>query len=362
SPEPPTLSPTKSKTGSEGGEDPTLIAAPEVPFDNQAAEPKSAQNPLHASLARTGAPRAGEAAALASVQLAYLAQDTAFAANLAQISSDEAAVENRLLNLTKRKAAHLSRFEITRARYARGAELSQKGLLPRSEFEALARELHETDAQLLAFEAEALTLSQTARELALRRTRLIEERRERLATSRLTHERDLIDTEARIARLTETIERAAIHAPVAGKVTALALDTEGLVAGPGMTLAVVTQASKETQIDVFVPPSYIDQVRQRQEGLLTIPALPQRTAPKLRVTLEDLAREPMRDQNGNSLHYLARATINREDLALARVDLGPRFQLSVGMPVSLAMNGRDTTLWQFLTGPFTGLLGAAFED
>ncbi|MEM9855642.1 MAG: HlyD family efflux transporter periplasmic adaptor subunit, partial [Pseudomonadota bacterium] len=362
SPEPPTLSPTKSKTGSEGGEDPTLIAAPEVPFDNQAAEPKSAQNPLHASLARPGAPRAGEAAALASVQLAYLAQDTAFAANLAQISSDEAAVENRLLNLTKRKAAHLSRFEITRARYARGAELSQKGLLPRSEFEALARELHETDAQLLAFEAEALTLSQTARELSLRRTRLIEERRERLAKNRLTHERDLIDTEARIARLTETIERAAIHAPVAGKVTALALDTEGLVAGPGMTLAVVTQASKETQIDVFVPPSYIDQVRQRQEGLLTIPALPQRTAPKLRVTLEDLAREPMRDQNGNSLHYLARATINREDLALARVDLGPRFQLSVGMPVSLAMNGRDTTLWQFLTGPFTGLLGAAFED
>ncbi|MEM6478560.1 MAG: biotin/lipoyl-binding protein, partial [Pseudomonadota bacterium] len=63
SPAPPPLSPTKSKPGSVGGVDPTLIAAPEVPFDNQAAEPKSAQNPLHASLARPGTPRAGEAAA-----------------------------------------------------------------------------------------------------------------------------------------------------------------------------------------------------------------------------------------------------------------------------------------------------------
>ena len=95
---------------------------------------------------------------------------------------------------------------------------------------------------------------------------------------------------------------------------------------------------------------------------MTVNALSQRSAPQLRVTLTELALEPVRDAEGNSLHYLARAFVEPDDIEEARTTLGSRFQLSAGMPVSAAMNGRDTTLWAFVTGPFTGLLGAAFED
>ncbi|MCH2076457.1 MAG: HlyD family efflux transporter periplasmic adaptor subunit [Rhodobacteraceae bacterium] len=153
-----------------------------------------------------------------------------------------------------------------------------------------------------------------------------------------------------------------IRSPVDGKVTELALGTEGVVAAAGMTLAMLTQPGDEHEIDLYVPPAYRDQVRAGHMGLLTINALSQRTAPTLRVTLTDPALEPVRDADGNSLHYRVRGVVDPEDIAAAREKLGALFRLSVGMPVNADMNGRNTTLWSFVTGPFTGLLGAAFED
>ncbi|MEO0487672.1 MAG: HlyD family efflux transporter periplasmic adaptor subunit [Pseudomonadota bacterium] len=297
-----------------------------------------------------------------SVRMAYAAQDTAFSARLAQLDGEAAGIESRRAVLVARRAAQAAQVALSRDQFERELELSGKGLIPVARFEASARDLHDGEAALLALRAEDIDLAQRADDVALRRSLVAEERRERLATTRLRQERDLIDTRARIARLEETVARAEIRAPVAGKVTQLPIVTTGMVAAPGMTLAVLSQAVREPLIDLYVPPSYIDQVREGQDGLLTIPALPQRSAPMLRVTITDLAREPLRDPEGNSIHYLARAKVHDEDVAAAEAKLGERFQLSVGMPVNAAMNGRDTTLWEFVAGPFTGLLGAAFED
>lgn len=307
-------------------------------------------------------PRSSQVELIDSVRSAYTAQDAAFEAQLAQLEGEADGLSRRLAVLTKRQTAQVARLTLAQTRYDRDAELSEKGLLPKSTFEEAARALHDGEASLLALEAEAVEIVQRQEDVLLRQDRLTQDRREKLATTRLRHERELIETTARIARLRDTIKRANIYAPITGKVTELTMETEGLVVAPGATFAVLSQPVSDPLIDLYVPPAYIDQVRMGQEGLLTISALPQRTAPKLRVTLTQIALEPVRDQNGNSLHYLARASINGDDLAAAKADLGARFQLSVGMPVNAAMNGRKTTLWTFVAGPFTGLLGAAFED
>lgn len=297
-----------------------------------------------------------------SVALAYAAQDSAFHAQLSQLRAEGDGLTQQAVLLGQRYESQNALLELTRARFQRGSDLSQRGLLPKNEFEALVRELHAGEAALLEMQEETIELNGRAEDVELGIARLREERRETLAATRLKHERDLIDTRARIARLREVIARASVHAPVSGKVTDLLIDTPGLIASPGATLLTLTQEIIDPQIDLFVPPSYIDQVRVGQEGLLTVTSLSQRSAPRIRVTLTDIAREPVKDQQGNAIHYLARASISAEDLEEAKAALGSRFQLSVGVPVSAAMNGRNTTLWEFVTGPFTGLLTSAFED
>lgn len=297
-----------------------------------------------------------------SVALAYATKDEAFLAQLEQLRAERAGLARRADILAERHQSQSALLELTRDRFERGADLSQKGHLTKVEFETLARELHSGEATLLEMRAEAAELDSRSTDIALSIARLEHERREELATTRLSYETQLIDTRTRIARLSESIERASVYAPVTGKVTDLLIDTPGLVAPPGATLLTLTQHVSDPQIDLFVAPSYIDQVRVGQEGLLTITSLPQRTAPRLRVTITDIAREPVKDPQGNPVHYLARAGMNRADLKDVKAKLGAEFRLSVGMPINAAMNGRNTTLWQFVTGPFTGLLASAFED
>lgn len=299
---------------------------------------------------------------LSSVALAYATKDSAFRAQLEQLRAEGAGLATRAEILAQRHQAQSALLELTRDRFARGADLSQKGHLTKVEFETLARELHSGEAALLEMQSEAAELNSRTNDIALSIARFEQERLEELASTRLSHENQLIDTRARIARLAESIERANVYAPVAGKVTDLLIDTPGLVAPPGATLLTLTQDVSDPQIDLFVTPSYIDQVRVGQEGLLTVTSLPQRTAPRLRVIITDIAREPVKDPQGNPVHYLARAEMNGDDLKEAKAKMGAEFQLSVGMPVNAAMNGRNTTLWQFVTGPFTGLLASAFED
>lgn len=317
---------------------------------------------LSAILPRLGRDMADPKNLLPSVSLAYAAQDALFHTQIEQLNAEEDALTRRSTVLAARYEAQGARMELVQARFNRGVELSEKGLMTQREIDAIEGELHAGKTLLLTLDAEHVELDQRRRDVVLSRKRLKEERRERLTDLRLQHERDLIEIRARIDRLSAKIEQAEIRAPVAGKVTEMAVSTAGQVAAPGLTILTLTQEPGDPMIDLYVPPSYIDQVRVGQEGLLTVTSLSQRTAPRLRAVLTELAREPAKDAEGNSSHYLARAEINAEDLAAAQAELGSRFQLSVGMPVSAAMNGRNTTLWEFVTGPFTGLLGTAFED
>ncbi|MGR3435223.1 MAG: HlyD family efflux transporter periplasmic adaptor subunit, partial [Shimia sp.] len=259
------------------------------------------------------------------------------------------AAEAALMELAQRRVDRLEALRAKGLSTAQEAEIAEQGAL------AAERGQLSLAARRLAGEAR---IADADRRLAL----LHGERQGELARRKVAHLRELIDTRMRIERLERRIAEAEIRAPVAGRISELGVEAAQSVVAPGGVVAVVTQPVRRHEIALTVPASYIDQVRPGQEGQLTVPGLSQRTAPRLGVRITAIADEPVRDQDGQTLHYLARAEFDAGDLRQARLDLGADFTLTPGMPVNAALEGHTTTLWSFLVGPIGSILSRAFQD
>ncbi|MEM9269841.1 MAG: HlyD family efflux transporter periplasmic adaptor subunit, partial [Pseudomonadota bacterium] len=188
------------------------------------------------------------------------------------------------------------------------------------------------------------------------------EYRQQLAELRAAHLRDLEELDASIARMRQSIADARVVSPISGTVTDLPVNTFDRVARGGEILAVISQPLAEPVVELHVPAAYVDQVREGQEGLLTISSLPQRGIPQIRVSISAIAAEPVKDPSGQTQHYRAAGRIDPEGISLAQDRLGKRFNLTRGMPVSAALVGPPTTLWTYVTEPITSMWDTAFES
>ncbi len=240
--------------------------------------------------------------------------------------------------------------------------LSAQGLTKISNVESLMQEALSLEIQIGKADAEMAAIENEIISLSLRSNLIEQEYRQILSDGLMANERELESLNADRARLLYTIETAEIKAPVSGLVSALNIDAEETVAAPGQTLAVISQPLVTAELDLKIMTQYIDQVSVGQEGLLTLSSLPQRNAPKIRIELTGIAEEPIVDPEGNPVAYLASASVNSDDLETARQQMADQFQISLGMPISATLVGRPTTLWSYLTAPFTSILDSAFED
>lgn len=311
------------------------------------------KDPLAADIERQSGSAVSEVFALQDAQL------------LEQIAGQRAAADaarNQLAALEAQSALQDQLLAVVEARAQKTGALTAKGLAAETQHEqlqqrALQLRVSETSslARRRALEAQ---IADAERQVGL----MTSTRRQALGDLKLANMRRLMQIEGELALLRLRTQTARVEAPVAGQVTALPVSVAGLVSGAGATMAVISQPLEAPGIELKVPARLADQVRLGQEGLLTIDSLPQRTAPKLRVRLTQIASEPVRDEGGNAAFYTGEAELFAEDMALARETLGGRFQLAVGMPVSVALNGGDTTFWDYLTAPFAAMWDGAFED
>ncbi|MGR3466611.1 MAG: HlyD family efflux transporter periplasmic adaptor subunit [Shimia sp.] len=303
-----------------------------------------------------------EHAALPFVSLKFTAEDEQHAAELHEIGVQ---IEGQGLTreaLAVEMAAAQELETLTQARLDRARTLLEKGL---STQDALASA---QEAWLAASTARHALVSRD-QELASaiaaakdRRDALIAYRRSSLSERLVAARKDILQIEARIGRSKQDIAAATIMAPISGVITALPVDTADMVVSPGQTVATVAQVGDEMVLKLRIPPLHVDQVHVGQTGKLTISALPMRDAADIRVELTDVAPEPVRDPEGQTLYYEGRARVDQADLNMASDQLRPGATLTAGLPITVALEGDRTTLWQFLTKPFNGLLARAFEE
>lgn len=247
-------------------------------------------------------------------------------------------------------------------RLTKSAKLVERGFLAETEEERVRETLLQLDVEIATQLSELEALRSDIVETSIQNDLIEAEFFEALAQRQIDNQRELIGIEAELSRIAHEIEGSDVTSNVAGMITSLDFDTPNMVAPPGATLAVISQPLAEPTLQLRIPADHIDQVSPGQEGMLTITSLPARHAPDLGIVLISLSEEPVKDQEGNALHYLAEATISSDDLQNAEAMLNERFQLFLGMPVSVALAGDNVTLWDFLTAPLVGIWQGAFEE
>lgn len=287
----------------------------------------------------------------------FVMQDVNLAHRISELRVRRDAAGQRLDAKLRENLARQELRDIAATRLARMEPLAESGTMSTQQITELRQVVLSSDAQIATSESQIVALEQEIAATSLRMQVLHSDHRKMLADQQQRHRAEIQEIEGRIARLDHLIANAEIHAPAAGQITELPFHAQGMVAGPGATLAVVAEPLKGAEISLQIPPNYIDQTFVGQSGLITIPGLPQRAAPILHGEILAIADEPVRDQNGTTMHYLARALIDADDIAAAN-----GLTLTVGMPLSIALEGEKTTLLSYVTAPLTQILTGAFEN
>ena len=247
-------------------------------------------------------------------------------------------------------------------RLSKSEVLSQKGILPETEVERAREDLLAAEAEVASLTSRLLALEAEANAADLQNQLRTVEFRRTLTDRRADLTRDLSQIDKEIAQIDHAIRRTRVHAPISGMVTELLPETAGTVVAPGATIAAISQPLDVPQLELQITPSYVDQTNVGQTGKLTISSLPARDTPDIQVSITSISDEPTKDPEGNPLYYVAQASIDAVDLDRARSVLASRFHLQLGMPVSVALEGDQTTLWDYLVAPITGIWRGAFQD
>ncbi|MCA8884482.1 MAG: HlyD family efflux transporter periplasmic adaptor subunit [Rhodobacteraceae bacterium] len=298
----------------------------------------------------------------AQVLLAYAVQDQTLQAEIANLDAQSAAARAQDGKLA-REIDHLQDLSrILGAQRDRIAVLTRKGLATDQALETAQQRALEVAARIASQEAERAELQAKA-DSSARSAHLMQARhRQDLATRQLSLGRELAQIETERARLEVQRDEATLRAPVSGAIAELDYPATGTTVPRGATLAVISQPLGQPFAELRVPPNYIDQVRTGQDGILTVPGLPQRNMPRIGIEVMGVADSPVRDPAGNVQYYTARVMIDPADLAKAEHTLGGRFHLVAGMPVSAALNGAPTSLWHYLAAPLVDTLRMGFEE
>ena len=97
-------------------------------------------------------------------------------------------------------------------------------------------------------------------------------------------------------------------------------------------------------------------------GQVMLSSLPQRNLPRVNATITAISPVAKRDPEGNIVAYSGREKIHESDLEAVFRALDHNFRLSIDMPVSIAVEGRQTTFATYLIAPFLAFMNKSLQD
>lgn len=240
--------------------------------------------------------------------------------------------------------------------------LVKKGVVAQAQTEGQTDLLLTVQSQINTQMSDLIQLQDQARQAETTVRNLRTKHRVQLLNQLKANSERLPQLEQQAVNLRSEIDSAVVRSPVDGVVVLLGFDTERMYAPRGTTLLTLSQPLRDPSVNFTIPTQAIDQVRAGMEGSLTIPALPQRNLPKVRIRLEAIAPDAKRDRDGNVMGYPAKAQIYPDDMDKIVAAMDGDLQLATDMPVSVALEGRTVTFAQYLFAPFMTIFKGSLQD
>ncbi|MEM7241564.1 MAG: hypothetical protein AAF429_05215 [Pseudomonadota bacterium] len=278
------------------------------------------------------------------------------------LRAEAEALQNRADHVTQ-KLRHLdTRIASVETRSMRNQQLVAKDALTRREAEQSEEHLAALNAERTDEQIQKLQFAEGALKAKASATLLEYQFRDRLLEQRAQNQARLLELEQQDLNLTDEIDAAILRAPIEGAIVSLEFDTVDMFAPRGSDIVTLSDNLENPQADLLIPPSFIDQVAVGRSGKLMVPALPQRNLPQVNVILTAISPDVEKSAEGEAIGYRARAEINHEDLERLRKSLSEDLILANGMPISVAIAGRETTFAQYLILPFFKAFDGALID
>ena len=239
------------------------------------------------------------------------------------------------------------------------AQLLDKGLIRRSELNALERALAEANGQFGRMEAEiAETVELMAKYEAQKRQALDTYRQAALdELESLQAELDTVREKERDAQ--SVLRRVVIEAPVSGTVVRLNYSSVGGVIEAGKVIAEVLPTDVPLIIETMIARTDIDAVKHGQPAGVMLTALNRRTTPVLNGEVFYLSADAIvQDGSGDDQEvYVARIQI-----PVSELDRVSGFAPVPGMPVQVMIQTAERTFLQYLMKPVTDSMQRAFRE
>lgn len=164
----------------------------------------------------------------------------------------------------------------------------------------------------------------------------------------------LLDASEKRTAAKDTLTQQEIVAPVTGKVTALAIFTEGGVVLPAKTMMEIVPDDDALMVDSRVGANDIDTVHAGLTAEVMLLRFTQRTRPLVQGTVTDVSADLLTDPKTGVGYYSARVRLDDKSVAdMHDASLYP------GMPVTtMILTGSSSILW-YLVGPLIDMVHTA---
>lgn len=168
----------------------------------------------------------------------------------------------------------------------------------------------------------------------------------------------LATAEQALATIQDRLEKTAIRAPIEGAVFGLKHASPGAVIGPGEVLLELVPVQSQLIVEARVRPSDIDSVRLGQSARVTFSSIRQERGVSFIGEVVERGADVNVDRSTGNGFYTVSVRIDREELTRK----APNFNVVVGMPAQVYLQGNQRTFAQYLGEPITDLMQRGLKE
>lgn len=294
------------------------------------------------------------------------AQTITFEAAKRQLDNDVALLRQSIDALTVRARGYelqlsstQQQLEILMEDLESKQALLDRGLIRRSEVNTLRRAIAEAEGQIGRLTAEINEIAALKERYAAQIEQTISERKSAALDELQLVQSELESVREQARRAENILRRSEVVAPVSGTVVTLHYHTSGGVIESGNPIAEILPTGEPLIIEVSIPRTEIDVVRQGQEATVRLTSLNARTTPILSGNVFYVSADSIVDTSQEMPQevYLARVSVPPEQLDRVR-----GFTPTPGMPVEIMIQTEERTFFEYLMRPIADSMNRAFRE
>ena len=263
-------------------------------------------------------------------------------------------------DLDKERRLIRNQVAIEKSRLAAYDDLQKRGHFSALEYAELQSELVDYEQSLVRLETQITTAQQRAQQASLQADLKTSERFSQLQARKSEVVSELETLRFELSTIQLTIAQSEIRSPVAGTLSDWTVQT-GAVFQIGQEIGQVTGELERYDISLSIPDSLIDQIYDRQPGIVQFPTLPQRELPRTDIKIKSIADASTVSDVDGTYTYSGIAEFDGVSFEELKAFLGEDYHLALDLPVMVLLEGRKLTAWTYFTEPFLQVLRRAFE-